>query len=263
MSDFSGEHVPPAPPAGFPAPPPPPPSIAPPPGYVPYGGANAGAFGNFQSIGGVAKALGILVTILVPLQLVSVLVASMARSKAQDFLEGTIDDDAFNSSLAASGLLGILSLLLTIAVAVLTMIWMNRMAKNLQQIQRVGTWTPGWAIGGWFLPPCGLYVIPFLMFRDLWKGSDSQSTHDWRANPVGPIVNIWWILYGLVLPFVTFGVSLSSFRIDRSTTETARDLDTGFGISLASGLLQVVAAVVYLLLVRQLTARHKQTINEA
>ena len=52
------------------------------------------------------------------------------------------------------------------------MIWMYRMAANHRALQRNGTWAPGWAIGGWFLPPGGLYIIPFLMFRELWKASD-------------------------------------------------------------------------------------------
>ena len=71
--------------------------------------------------------------------------------------------------------LGSLVGLLVIPIAVLTIIWMFRMAGNLRQLGRTGaTWAPGWAIGGWFCPPCAIYAIPWLMFRELWRGSRSR-----------------------------------------------------------------------------------------
>ena len=55
------------------------------------------------------------------------------------------------------------------------MIWMFKMAKNVRALGRQGLrYAPGWAIGGWFVPPCVLYVVPWLMFRELWKASDPE-----------------------------------------------------------------------------------------
>ncbi|MCU1366421.1 MAG: hypothetical protein JWN39_2060, partial [Ilumatobacteraceae bacterium] len=177
--------------------PPPPGNLAPPPGYVPYGGANQGAFGAFQRTGGLAKWLGIALMVLIPVQLLALLKSASDRSKARDFISGKISEDDYTRSVGLSGLLGLLSFAVFAAVAVLTIIWMFRMARNSQIIGRIGTWKPGWAIGGWFVPPFVLYVVPFLMFRDLWKASDPDSAADWRTNRVAPIVNVRWVLYGI------------------------------------------------------------------
>ncbi|MCU1400924.1 MAG: hypothetical protein JWN62_4033 [Acidimicrobiales bacterium] len=242
--------------------PPPPGNLAPPPGYVLYGGANQGAYGAFQRTGGLSKWLGIALMVLIPVQALALLKSASDRSKARDFISGKISEDDYTRSVALSGVLGLLSFAVFAAVAVLTIIWMYRMAKNSQTMRRIGTWTPGWAIGGWFVPPIVLYVVPFLMLRDLWKASDPDSAADWRTNRVAPIVNVWWVLYGLA-PILFIGVTFSSFQLDRSAIAAAKEIDSKFGITLASSMVQIAAAAAYLVLVRQLSARHKRVTNEA
>ena len=93
------------------------------------------------------------------------------------------------------------------------------------------------------------------------KNRDKESNYDWRRNPVAPIVHIWWVLYGL-LPIAFFSVTFASFRVSSSTRDLAKTLDDTFALSVASGLVQIMASVSYLLLVRQLTARHMQVTGE-
>ncbi|HEY4331553.1 MAG TPA: DUF4328 domain-containing protein [Ilumatobacteraceae bacterium] len=255
MSDFPGGLQP-------PNLPPPPPNFGPPPGYVAYGGPNNGAFSSYERIGGIARTLGILVTIVVPLLVVTTALRSYLESRAKDYLAGRIDESQFRSS---NGLYGLVSLVvagLTLAIVVLTMIWMNKLAKNQQRLNRTGTWGPGWAIGGWFVPPCVLYVVPYLMFRDLWKSSDPDATHDWRTNPVAPIISVWWVLYGLA-PIAFLTVTVGSFKFGTNTADAARNLDKSGGITLISGIVQIAAAVSYLVLVRQLSARQMRVTNES
>ena len=264
MSDFDGG------PGGFPpaqpnpsraAMPPPPPLLSPPPGYIPYGAANQGGSGSFQRVGGLGKWLVITMMVLIPVQALSVITSIGDRSKARDFIASRINEDDYTSTVGLAALLGLVSFALFLAVAVLTMLWMFRMAKNAQVMHRIGTWKPGWAIGGWFAPPFVLYIIPFLMFRDLWKASDPESTEDWRRNRVGAIVNVWWVLYGLA-PLAFLSVTFSSFQLDRTAIDAAKEIDSKFDVTLVSSVVQVAAAVAYLLLVRELTARHRRTINE-
>jgi ABC-type Fe3+ transport system permease subunit len=138
------------------------------------------------------------------------------------------------------------------------------MAKNQVELRRAGTWGPAWAIAGWFVPPCILYVIPYLMLRDLWKASDPNSAEDWKRNPVGPIVHIWWFLFGL-LPIAFISVTVGNFRFNANSddVDAADKLVDGFNVSVASAVVQLAAAVAFLLLVTQLSARHRQTIGEA
>ncbi|MEO6123705.1 MAG: DUF4328 domain-containing protein [Ilumatobacteraceae bacterium] len=253
---FSGE-------SGFPAPPPPPGNFTPPPGYVSYGGNNNGAFGNFRPVGGLGKAIRVLLIILIPILAIAAFLLTSVKSKADDYVNGSGSLSAYEDALGPYGLLSLLSGVLTLSLFVLTILWMFRMAKNQIAMNRNGTWGPAWAIAGWFLPPCILYVIPYLMMRDLWKASDPNSGPDWKKNPIGPIVHIWWVLWGLV-PIAFIGVTVGNFKFNANAdnAETAKDIVDGFTVTIASSVVQFGAAIAFLLLVTQLTARHKQTTNE-
>ena len=236
----------------------------PPPGYVAYGAQNQGAYGGFEEIGGTAKTLDILMKVAIVASVLSLVATVFFHGKAKDFTAGTLATSELNSSYRLLGVIGIISGLVFLGIAVLTMVWMSRMAKNQQLLGRHGTWVPGWAVGGWFLPPCVLYVIPYLMMRDLWKASDPQSGPDWKKNAVGQIVHIWWVLYGLV-PILFIGITLGNSGIGRrgqTAQEVAKRIQDNFGMQLVQGVVQIGAAVAFIMLVRQLTARHRQVTNE-
>jgi hypothetical protein len=237
--------------------------MAPPPGYVAYGDPNYRGAASLQNVGGLGKWISWLMMALIPLTVISISLSFDLRSKARDFLANNISETTFKNSFGLTVLIGAVIGLTTLAAFVLTIIWMFRLAKNQQALGRNGTWTPGWAIGGWFLPPCVLYIIPYLMMRDLWKSSDPESGAEWKKNPVAPIVNIWWILYGLV-PVLFVSVTFSGANLrSRNTVDAAKNLVDTFNVSTVSAVVQIGAGVAYLLLVRQLTARHKQLIRES
>jgi len=236
--------------------------MAPPPGYVPYGASNQGAYATFQRVGGLAKWLTVLLIVLIPVLLWTMLNSLSVRSEAKDYLAGRVSEDDLKDKITAAAGLGLLSLVVLIATAVLTIIWMYRIARNLQAMNRVGTWKPGWAIGGWFVPPLVLYVVPFLMFRDLWKGSDPDTTNDWRSNRTSPIITIWWILFGLA-PIIFITATVSTFSLESSTRKQANDLVDRFGVTIASNLAQIGAALCFLVIVRQLSARHQRVTYES
>lgn len=263
MSDFGSE--PPAnPPPSFPAPPPPPPpNLTPPPGYVAYGSPGAAMSGSFSKVGGVSKALGILLMIFVPLQIIGVFSLFQLRDDARDFLNGEMSEKEYTDAVQTN--FGSLAGLLIIPIAVLTMILMFRMAANLQALGRDGqTWKKGWGIAGWFCPPCAVYAIPWLMFRELWKGSDpAVAPHDpaWRNSIVSPLITVWWVLYGLVplIGFVTAAGLVSNFGSAETLAERTEDY---LAINVALTLVGVVSAVVYLMVIRQLSARHMAATHE-
>jgi len=219
-----------------------------------------------QKIAGVAKALGTLMTIQIPLSLISALLGWQMAGKAADFVAGKISEDDFTSS--SRNLLTTLTSLLFLPIAVLTIIWMQRMAANLKAIGRVGLrWSPNWAIFGWFVPPCIIYAIPWLMFTELWRASDPGAMagdDSWKRGPVSPLVHVWWVLYGLA-PLLGF-VSAASLFAQIGTSDMldyAEQLEKYKWMNLGLGLVSAGAAVVYLLLVRQLSARHMAATNES
>ncbi|MCU1389858.1 MAG: hypothetical protein JWL72_3196 [Ilumatobacteraceae bacterium] len=58
-------------------------------------------------------------------------------------------------------------------------------------------------------------------------------------------------------------MTFSSFQLDSSAIDASKEIDSKFGITLASSAVQIAAAAAYLVLVRQLSARHQRVTNEA
>ena len=247
-------------------PPPPPPNLGPPPGYIAYGGAGAVPQGA-QSIGGLTKALVVLLIIMIPLQILVVIGTININEKAKDFLNGVISRSEFEDATQAN--VGTFAGLLIIPVAVLTIIWMYRMASNLRVLGRHGaTWAPGWAIGGWFVPPCVLYVVPWLMFKELWRGSDPDVGYgdpSWKQGRVAPIVTIWWVMYGL-LPLVGILTAASIFSQfsagGADIDDLAEQYDKWATVNVGMAVIGIGTTAVYLMLVRQLSARHMRATRE-
>ncbi|MFZ9630127.1 MAG: DUF4328 domain-containing protein [Ilumatobacteraceae bacterium] len=255
-------------------PPPPPPTIPPPPPSAPSGYVNAQQ--PLQRIGGVARSLAAVMGAMAVFQAFGVIDSIRLVNKAQQFLDGTISEDAYTDATARIGL-STLTPMLTVAAAVLTMVWMVRIGKNLRSIGRQGlSWSPAWGIWGWFTPPC-IHVVPWLVLQEQWKASDpdiAPGDSSWKQRPVSPLVHAWWALYGLV-PLVSSVVSISSvwdsirtalesgFDESDTTRAAAQTLVDGRVTGLITGLAQTVAAVVFMLLVRQQTARHMRCTGEA
>lgn len=268
----------------FPPPPPPPGSIPPPPDMTPpppYGGYGTPTgygmpAGSYNRIGGVSKVLGGLLASMIAFQAIGVIGGVQAANRAQRFLDGRIDEDAFNT---ASGIemLSSVTIPLTVVLAILTMIWMFRIAKNLRTMGRTGlSWAPGWAIGGWFAPPC-IFVIPWLVLQELWKASDpdvAPADPSWKQRPASPLLHAWWALYGLV-PIVGAVLGLSAawdvlqtaiengFDEGDAATTAAQSLVDGRTGTIVGGLAQVAAAAVFMVFVRQLAERHMRCTRES
>ena len=246
--------------------PPPPPPMSPPPGYVAYGGPGASA-GAFQGIRSISKAMVVLLWIYLPLQILSILDQIRLARQARRFLDGTITEQAFKDTVQVnpSSIIG----LMVVPIAVLTMIWMFRMAANLRKIGRPGqTWGPGWGVASWFVPPCIIYAVPWLMFKELWRGSDpdrAPGDPGWKQGDVPPVITLWWVLYGLV-PLLGFfsaaGVAgqLRSGMPMRTLAERFRDYATA---NIVLAVVGMATTYVYIRLVQQLSGRHMLATREA
>ena len=240
--------------------------MSPPPGYVAYGGPGA-ASGSFQGIRGISKAMVVLLWISVPLQLAALFDLVRLSRQARKYLDGAITEQAFRDSGRVN--LSSLGSLMVLPVAVLTMIWMYRMSANLRKLDRQGqTWAPGWGIAGWFVPPCAIYAVPWLMFKELWRGSNpaiARGDPDWKRTPVTRLITWWWVLYGLVplLGFFSAAGLASAVRSGMTIRTLAERLRDYVGVNIVLSLVAIAATVVYIQLVRQLSSRHMQSIHEA
>jgi ABC-type Fe3+ transport system permease subunit len=106
------------------------------------------------------------------------------------------------------------------------------------------------------------------MLREMWRASDPTvpvGSDDWKQRPVAPIVVVWWVLYGLV-PLglaVVQGVQAVQTGFAGDARDLAEALDDQFTITLVAGVVSLVGAVSWALVVRGLTDRHRQLTGEA
>jgi hypothetical protein len=238
----------------------------PPPGYVGYEPSLSAAV-PLRRVGGLGKAMLILLGVAAVGFLIQAISIPSAVDAARDVIAGRIDEDQFNEDLAPFSLAGLLTGATFIALIVLTMIWLYRIASNHRAIGRQITWVPGWAIGGWFLPPLILYIIPMLMLSESWKAADPEvapGDDRWRQNSVSPLVYLWWVLYGLVpIIFIVRGITFDTATFSQDAVDVAEAIEDQQGFMIAQSLSGLASAIAFLLLVRALTARHARLTGES
>ncbi len=247
--------------------------MAPPPGYVAYGSAPT-PMQKVSRVKGLATAISIVVAIAALGGLLNGFLQLGLRSEAEDLLAGRISDNDFNDQLVSSSAFSALSGVATIAAMVLVMIWMYRISANLRAFGITTTWHPLFAIFGWFLPPVVLYVIPFLMLREQWtkstpsavagqpSGTTDTTTDTTAANPV---LWVWWLAFGiwpLVALFLSAGSLVGSFSDTGAEAVAENLLDTNQTVTIIGSFVGLIAAIAWILFVRQLTMRHRSLTSE-
>jgi hypothetical protein len=134
-------------------------------------------------VGGIGRAASIVVAATGALSLFAVAATRLVVDDAEAFLDDEISQTEFLEAVTPYALLSLLQAVALLASAVIVIVWMFRIARNLRTLHRGTTWGPGWTIGGWFTPPF-LYVIPFLALREMWKASDPAVPvgGEWRSG---------------------------------------------------------------------------------
>ncbi|MEA2521069.1 MAG: hypothetical protein QOI81_715 [Actinomycetota bacterium] len=106
---------------------------------------------------------------------------------------------------------GILSAV-TLAAGVLWLVWQHRGHANVLAGGTQGLkYTPGWAVGWWFVPLAN-FVMPYLTMRELWDNAGRGGSGAPRSRDRRPIT-VWWFGY-LVATLVmlgAFGALVPSF----------------------------------------------------
>ena len=125
-----------------------------------------------------------------------------------DLLERILEGEHVSEAEALSSderimFVGILWLGAYIIAGVFFFIWLHRACKNLDYLEVVDTrFTPGWAIGWWFIPFANLFM-PYQVVKELWKTSDTNTVQihstvvqtAWKEAYTSPILILWWLLW--------------------------------------------------------------------
>ncbi len=88
-----------------------------------------------------------------------------------------------------TAIVGIFGLIVGITVFLVFLFWVNRMIRNLRMLSgQAMTFTPGWAVGWFFIPVANLFR-PFQVMREIWRVSHGS------VATKGTLVGWWWALW--------------------------------------------------------------------
>jgi hypothetical protein len=161
-----------------------------------------------------------------------------------------VDHTVKTAADAVSAVVGFL-LLVSLAITVLFIIWMWRAASNLPLFGRVRPkFSPGFAIGGWFIPLAN-FIIPGMQMFDIDKGSGPRLRSGERPRGSGLVV-VWWIVFVVG--------RLGAFAAPSFKLFHRYDVD-GFDIVnvllVVGSALTAIAAVLAILVIRRITSRQE------
>lgn len=158
--------------------------------------------------------------------------------------------------------------LVSFAAFIVWLVWQHRGHANLRARGVPGLrFTPGWAVGWWFVPFADL-VMPYLTVRELWDNAGWPGTGQ-RMSPARRSVAAWWFVYlasflvalgavGALIPtMVSFARTVSSMPPGEfpTLTITATVLRRVYTWAAFGGLLQAIAQVLAIGVVRSISHR--------
>jgi hypothetical protein len=210
----------------------------------------AGGFAALDERANVATA-GLLAT-------VAVAVLAIAFDLWEISLLGRVidGDDVSLDSLQASdtrqGVAGALELGVLILSAVTFIRWFAPAYRNLPSLGAPNLrFTPGWAIGAWFVPVLNLWR-PKQIANDIWRGSDPEAPAELSATlqqrPVAGIVTAWWVVWLVSSGVGRFG---RGAWFDNGSVESLRSVAVFDAVGLV---IEIVAALLTIAVVRRVTA---------
>ncbi|MFI9214342.1 DUF4328 domain-containing protein [Streptomyces sp. NPDC053253] len=142
---------------------------------------------------------------------------------------------------------GVLQVLALLATATVFIIWFHRLRKNAEVwAGDLQARTPGWAIGGWFIPIANLW-IPHGVAADIWRASRAEPSAADGRGELG-LLHAWWAAFVVD----TIVARVAGRMYDRA--ETFEEYASAANWLLASDVLDIVAAVLAILFVRRLTS---------
>jgi hypothetical protein len=156
----------------------------------------------------------------------------------------------------AVGLAYVAFFLLFVASVVLVAMWIHRAHANLAEAGIVGLeFTPGWAVGWYFIPFANL-VKPFQAMRELWKASRGES-HPFDGPAPGE-VTAWWACW--IIGNITSSIG---DRILLMSEGDAATLTLGNALGATGTALIVVAAMMLVKLIQGVTRAQRGGVTAA
>lgn len=166
-------------------------------------------------------------------------------------LEVSIEEAEMSDGLSA--VVGLLDVAVLVATGITFLMWFHRVRANLPALGVTDArWSPGWAVGWWFVPVMSLFR-PYQVAAEIWQASDPAATQaDWRQRPVGSLLGWWWGIF-----IASIAVEQVSFRLWMRVDEyTPADFMQNLALlDVAVAAVNVVGAVLAIRVIREIERR--------
>lgn len=243
-------------------PPPPPADLTPPPpSYGAYGRPGAGRE-PFRRVRALAKAIVVLQIVSIACSAVVLALQVAVKDDADAYRAHQLTPEVFRHRLTPYFTAQLLLGTVGAATIVLLIVWTYRMAANLDVLGRQPhTWRRGWGIGVWLLQGCTFSILPYLMLRELWRGSDPEvapGDPTWKQRPISPLLQAWFAvnLAQLVAAAGSGTFAVGSFSVGRATDKIAEATGDRLPFIVSAAVLGAASTILLIAVVGQLTARH-------
>lgn len=135
-----------------------------------------------------------------------------------------VTQEAAEANDIRQALIGLLYLIVYIATTIVFGMWIHRANRNCRGFGAAGMeFTPGWAVGWYFIPIANLFK-PFQAMKEIWQVSSNPRR--WQTEPGSALLGWWWALWliGNVLGQIVFRVSSGAEGVDELKTATVISL---------------------------------------
>lgn len=133
-------------------------------------------------------------------------------------------------------IIGIMNLAAFVVTGITFLKWIYRANSNCHGFNAQGMqFSPGWAIGYYFIPFLNLYR-PYRAMKEIWKVSDNPA--DWQNSSGHALLVWWWALW-----LIAGSLGQASFRMSMKA-ETISSLQAATIMSIASGIVDIPLFIV-------------------
>jgi hypothetical protein len=165
-----------------------------------------------------------------------------------------IPTDKAQSNDLRQNAIGIVQLAAYIITGITFLMWIHRANVNCRGLGAKDIkFTPGWAVGYYFIPILNLYK-PYYAMKEIWQAS--QNPVNWQGSPAGSLLGLWWILW-LVSNFV----GQASFRMSMRA-ESLDSIKSATVVAIASDLVEIPLCIVAVFLVATIYSFQKKLVEQ-
>lgn len=152
----------------------------------------------------------------------------------------------------------VLTIIIIVANVIALLVWVHRVARNLPALGNPKSrveYTPGWAVGSFFVPIGNLFM-PYRALREAWLKSDpavrTEAEAAFPPHSSTSLLMAWWVSW-ILLGFITRAASRLHSRGDG-----LESLMRATWVYVVASVVGIVSAVLGVFVVRELDRRQEE-----